>query len=441
MFNKKYTDEYQEIIEKDPEGYGKDFALYQEKIANSKAMYMGEPVPGLYQGIFYDLETKKSWSNIADTIMGISKKIVDEYLKNPEYRKLFGYSKEMEDIILHDPGYDEPIPMGRFDIFYEDKGNFWFCEFNTDGSSAMNEDNALGEILLQTKGMQEFQKKYNLKSNDYFNPWVEKTIALYESMKGEKPKTVAIVDFTESGTPIEFEEFALRYENYGVQAFVADLRDLTFEDGKLMYEGTAIDLVYRRVTTAELLEKKDLAKAFIDAYYANAFVCVGSMRSQVVHNKIVFYVMHHEKTKKILTDEENDFIAKHVPFTASLTPEVAEHVKQNKDRYILKPEDSRGSDRVFVGADYSQERFEEIVDELIQIPAIYQQFITAEPMDFVFFEDGQYCGIKPMVCLFGMFIYFSEFIGTYTRVGAERIISSKTSYYVPPHLEITEKKE
>lgn len=439
MFNQKYTDAYIQLIEKDPERYAQDFFEYQKKIANSRAIYAGEPVPGLYQGIFYDQDTKKSWQHIAETMMGISKKMVDEYLKNPEYRALFGYSEEMEQLILHDPGYDEPIPMGRYDIFYEDADNFWFCEFNTDGSSAMNEDNAVGELLLQTEGMQEFAKQYNLKSNDYFNPWVEKTIELYEDTKGKKPKTVAIVDFTESGTPYEFLEFSERYEKYGVKAMIADLRDLTYEDGKLMYEGTAIDMVYRRVTTVELLEKKDLAQPFIDAYYDNAFLCVGSMRSQVVHNKIVFFVMHHKMTQGILTDEENAFVAKHVPYTASLTKASAEEVRNNKDQYIIKPEDSRGSDGVYVGADYSQEEYDKIIDEALKGPAIYQQFITANPMDFVFFDDAGYIGVKPMVALYGMFIYFGEFMGVYTRVGAERIISSKTSYYVPPHIELSER--
>lgn len=436
MFNRKYVQEYVRLIGRDPTTYAKDYCGYIQDIANSTAIYKGEPVPALYQGIFYDEATFGIWSKIASTMISISNKMTEKYLEDAEFRKKFGFPELMERLILHDPGYGIHIPMARFDIFYNGPDDFWFCECNTDGSSAMNEDNVLGQLLLQRKGMQAFAKQYQLINRDYFDPWVEKSLALYESIKGDNPKTLAIADFTESGTPYEFLEFQKRYEAKGIETLIVDLRDLRYENGRLRYGESPIDMVYRRVTTAELVEKAEEALPFIEAYFDNAFVCIGSMRSQIIHNKLAFAILHEESS--FLTEEEIRFVENHIPMTGSLTKEKIQEIVKEKDRYIVKPSDSRGSEGVYVGRDYSAEEYGKILSDLAKAPAIYQTFIDADPMDFVFFDEEGKFRIESFVPLMGMFIYMEEFQGIYTRVGAEHIISGRTSYFVAPNLEVKE---
>ena len=62
-------------------------------------------------------------------------------------------------MILHDPGYDITVPIARYDVFYNGMDKFKFIEFNTDGSSAMNKDNTVGDLLIETLAMKEFRKK------------------------------------------------------------------------------------------------------------------------------------------------------------------------------------------------------------------------------------------------------------------------------------------
>lgn len=435
-YNKEYVDAYIDLIRKDPDRYAKDFQKYKEAIARSRAIYMGEPVPGLYQGIFYDADTFSSWKAISHTMISIGDKMTQAYLEEPAYRRLFPFSAEMEKLILHDPGYNFPVPIARYDIFYEDADQFMFCECNTDGSSAMNEDNVLGQLLLQSEGMQDFSAQYALYNRDYFDPWVEKSLQLYEQIKGAPPASIAIADFKESGTPYEFLEFQERYEARGIPTFLPDIRELEYRDGALYFGEEKIDMVYRRVTTSELVEKADEAKGFIEGYYANAYVCIGSMRSQVIHNKKAFEILHHPDWKHLFSAKENEFIEKHIPYTGSLTEETKAQVLKNKDRYIIKPADSRGSAGVYVGADWTEEEYAEKIDALLDGPAIYQDFYVAEPMDFVFFDEEGNFSVESLVPLYGMFIYMGEFEGVYTRVGGERVISGKTSYFVAPNIEV-----
>src|SRR5690606_25986558 len=135
----------------------------------------------------------------------------------------------------------------RFDIFYGGNDNFKFCELNTDGSSAMNEDNTLAEILLETKSMKDFSKKYSFSLFELFDSWVRESISIYKQFNPNNPSpNVAIVDFVESGTPNEFEEFKKAYERNGYNCIIVDPRDLNYRDGGLYYKDYKIDLVYRR---------------------------------------------------------------------------------------------------------------------------------------------------------------------------------------------------
>lgn len=72
--------------------------------------------------------------------------------------------------------------------------------------------------------------------------------------------------------------------------YIADITDLKYnkDDNALMYGDTKIDMVYRRAVTSEIIEKYDETIEFINAYLNNAFVCVGSFRSQIAHNKNIF---------------------------------------------------------------------------------------------------------------------------------------------------------
>ena len=230
-FNETYVNEYIEQIRQDPKRYAEDYKKYVEAIARSRAIYMGEPVPGLYQGIFYDEKTVAVWESIAQTMIAIGEKMTQAYLEQAAYRALFPFSGEMEKLILHDPGYSMPVPMARYDLFYENEDRFMFCECNTDGSSAMNEDNVLGQLLLASEGMRDFSERYHLHNRDYFTPWVEKSLALYEEIQGRLPATIAIADFKESGTPYEFLEFQERYEKKGIRTFLPDIRELVYQDG------------------------------------------------------------------------------------------------------------------------------------------------------------------------------------------------------------------
>lgn len=434
--NKEYID----MILKAGEDYIDDYKLTVEKVKNSKAQYKGKPVPFLYHPFFIDERIEEDFNRIVQLMSSIGDKVTDKYLEDKAYRKRFGFPKLIEELIEVDNGYDIHAPIARFDVFYEDYDTFKFCELNTDGSSAMNEDNTIGNILLETKGLKDFGAKYDLSSFELIDRWVEDSIDIYHRFDSTNSSpNVAIVDFIESGTSAEFEVFQEAYHKKGYNCIIVDPRKLEYRNDKLYFEDYKIDLVYRRIVTFELSDKADEIPDFIQAYKNKAFCCIGSIRSQVIHNKVFFKVLHDEDTLEFLTDEERNFIKSHVPYTGVFSGDEAfDMVLNNKDEYIMKPMDLNASQGVYVGKDMTYEEWEKHLKRDIDKDYLYQEFVDNFSRDYLVF-DGEGFTVDSFTSVIGLFVYKKKFAGIYTRIGQSNVISGVTDYYTVPNILVKNK--
>lgn len=441
MFNERLVNEYIGIIKKDPEFYFNDYKNIVERVNNSDAIYKGEPIPVTYQAMLIGEDNMEEFKDIASKLMVITNKITNKYLESPEYRKLFRYPKMLEDLILHYPGYDMPVPICRYDMFYNGKDDYVFCEFNTDGSSSMNEDDIIGEIMLDSKAHEKLSEKYQLKQFELFESWVDKAYEIYKSADQavDKPN-VAILDFTGLGITNEFARFKKTFEDKGFNCEIVDPRDVVYKDGKAYKGDFRLDLVYRRAVTVEMIRRYEEIKDFIEAYLNNAFVMIGSFRSQIMHSKLIFKIFRDPMTKEILTDEENKFLEAHIPFTEILeNQEDYDTVLENKDKYILKPFDSYSSDGVYAGQEHNREEWKEILDKAYQNDYIYQDYFNMDKVDFVEYDKEGKLHITPFSFVMGMYIYAEQFQGLYTRIGNAALISGARDYYTTPNILAIEK--
>lgn len=428
--------EYIDLVLNNQEAYHEDYKLTVEKVKNSSAQYKGKPVPFLYHPFFVNQKILKDFTKIGDMISAIGNKVTNRYIEDQDFRKKFGFPKLIEELIEIDNGYDMNFPIGRFDVFYEDYDTFKFCELNTDGSSAMNEDNTIGKILLETKALKDFGRKHKLDYFELFETWVEDSIEIYHRFEPSNPSpNVAIVDFIESGTSAEFEVFKNTYIAKGYNCIIADPRELKYRDGKLYFEDYRIDLVYRRIVTFELIHKAHEIPEFIEAYRNRAFCCIGSIKSQVIHNKIFFKVLHDEDTLALLTEEERKFVQDHIPYTGIFggDDEVFNKILNNKDRYIMKPMDLNASQGVYVGRDLSHEEWETNLKRDWNNQYLYQEFVDNFTREYLVFKDDKFV-VDEFSSVIGLFIYKEKFAGIYTRIGNQNIISGVTNYYAAPSI-------
>ncbi len=438
MDSSRVNNEYIKIV-KEKVIY-EDYLNTIKKVSESDAKYKGKPIPFLYHPLFITESDLFNFNKLVKIMMSISNKVVDQYLKSPQFRNKFGFSKLLERLILADHGYKTNIPMGRFDIFYKD-GNFKFCELNTDGSSAMNEDNTLAQILLNTKSIQKMKEKYQIDYLDSINSWVDESLEIYqEYSKSPRKPVVGIVDFKESGTTAEFVKFKKAYINKGCDTFIIDARDLKYNKGNLYYQNNKLDLIYRRLVTSELIERSDEIKDLINAILDNAVCLIGPIKSQIMHNKIIFKILHDEDTQILFNREEVQFIKDHIPYTRLFSESYNnfQEVYVNKDKYIIKPYDLYGSRGVYAGLSFTQSQWKEILNKCFNNNYLFQEYFYPYQREFIEFAEK-----KVQVNLFsyitGLFVYNEKLSGLYTRIGKNHIISGLHGYYTVPNLVVKEK--
>lgn len=97
----------------------------------------------------------------------------------------------------------------------------------------------------------------------------------------------------------------------------------------------------------------DKVLPFIKAAEDNNVCLIGDFKTQVIHNKIVFKVLHDKQTSAFLTEEERQYIKEHIPYTVSLTKDTVEkyNVLHTKEKWVIKPEDWYASKGVYAGVE------------------------------------------------------------------------------------------
>ena len=376
----------------------------------------------------FDEETIRSFQEIATITYRIFGKVIQEYRTHEDYRALFPFSKELEELILLPAPYNGFLPIARFDLFYnEDTGEFSFCEINADGTAAMLRDLELRKALINNPAHQAVIRKYELEPFELFDSWVRTFMALYDTYPKKKAHpNVAIIDFLENATLRDFEEYARHFQAAGINCEICDIRRLEYRDGVLYSPaGNPIDAVYRRAVTADVMDHYPEVTAFLDAVRNDDVFLAGAFATQIVHTKWLFYVLHHERTKSILTKEELAFIENHVPLTVRFSSEYIslEEVQANKDAYIIKPMDAYASKGVYAaGHEYTQKDWETLTEDLYGKGYICQQYCKqylTENIDFAW-GDGEW---HPFMNMPGLYVFNGVFSGFLMRMACgENII-------------------
>lgn len=375
----------------------------------------------------FDQKTVEQFREIVSTSYGIFGKVIQAYRENAEYRKLFPFSRELEELILLPAPYDGPLPIARLDLFYhEDTGAFQFCEINTDGTAAMLRDYEMRKALIHNPAHQAVLRQYDLRPFELFDSWVQTFLALYDSYpkKRERPN-VAMVDFLENATLREFEEFARRFQDAGVNCEICDIRSLQYRHGVLYSaQGNRIDAVYRRAVTADIMDHYGEVSDFLNAVRDDAVFLAGAFATQIIHTKWLFYVLHHPLSRAYLTEDEQAFVKEHIPLTVEFSPQgiALEEVAGKKDAFILKPMDAYASKGIYAaGREYDQQAWNALLPELYGKGYVCQEYCQqylTENIDFAW-GDGAW---HPFINMPGLYTYNGQFAGVLMRMACEENI-------------------
>lgn len=434
---KKERKEYLEII-RSLKGDAEGRIKAAEYVKDSDCYVYGFPAPFSFVPTFYTSEELDFMEETVRMTHSILSKAIRQYVEDPNYRKLFAFSEDVEKLILLPCNYEEQLPISRFDFFLsEEDFSFKFCEFNTDGAAAMSRTQIGCEAVELSDSFREFAKAHKPEQFELFDSWVDAFLETYFSDTSVKDKdrrpNVLIADFEDAITMSDVTRFLAAFEKAGANARFLDIRKLAFDGEHLTdpSDGMVFDAVYRRVCTSDIARRLDECRALIDAVAAEKVVLIGHFRTTVPHTKMISAALRDEQSRAFLTEEEWEFVQEHVLPTYRLRHDAKgldiEAVKADKDSWIIKPEDDYDSHGVYAGGDIDQEEWEELVDRMTDqgyvameyyVPPTSQITLPGAPS-----ESEEDCGISEWHSMTGTFSYNGKFAGFFSRMGQEFVIS------------------
>ena len=322
----------------------------------------------------------------AEGIFGALAALERAVLKDPGLRAELGLGPEEERLAMADPGFRHSSPSARLDSFFADEVRF--VEYNAESPAGMAYSDHLAAIFATLPVMKAFRKRYRGRFIPTRRRQLGAMLTAFRQWDRGATPAIAIVDWEGLPTAPEFEMFKAFFEEAGVKTVICDPRALELRAGKLYAQGVAINLVYRRVLTSELLARGDETQALRDAYVAGVVCVVNSFRAKLLHKKMSLALLSDERYERLYTPSQRAAISRHIPWTRRVRREIAEDVGRRRESLVLKPNDEYGGKGVVLGWTVDQAEWEAAVEVATTQSYVVQEAVEIPRIPFPIILDG-----------------------------------------------------
>ena len=324
--------------------------------------------------------------NAAEGVFSALTALEKAVLKDADLRAELGLEPEEERLAMADPGFRSSSPSVRLDSFFADEVRF--VEYNAESPAGMAYSDNLAAIFAGLPAMKAFRKQFR----GAFLPTRRRQLrsmlrAFTQWDRGATP-SMAIVDWEGLPTAPEFEMFKAFFEAAGVKTVICDPRALEFRQGKLYAQGAAVNLVYRRVLTSELLDRGDETRALREAYVAGAACVVNSFRAKLLHKKMSLALLSDDRYARLYTPAQRAAVRRHIPWTRRVRPELSEQIARGRDHLVLKPNDEYGGKGVVLGWTVDQAEWEAAIQVATTQSYVVQEAVEIPRLPFPVVLDG-----------------------------------------------------
>ena len=232
-------------------------AMLSDQLRRRGLVFGDRPVATVLRPRFMPLAHYRLLQQRVRFLMRAFRKAYERALADQAFRGQFRLENWEEQLIRYDPGFGEPSPTSRVDAFVTDEaGTMAVTEYNAETPAGAGYNDALVASFADLPIMRAFGRRYETRPLLARHGVLHVLLDAYEEWAGRREiPRVAIVDWPEVPTRSEFVLFQEYFAAVGIEAVIADPRELELRGGRLYAEGGPIDLVYKRVLLAELVER------------------------------------------------------------------------------------------------------------------------------------------------------------------------------------------
>ncbi|HEV8536885.1 MAG TPA: circularly permuted type 2 ATP-grasp protein [Candidatus Limnocylindria bacterium] len=366
----------------------------------------------------------------AETIYAALGRLERALLANDDLRREIDLDPQEEALALRDPGFRAASPSARLDGFIGEDGVIRFVEYNAESPAGMAYNDELAQVFASLPVMKRFRERYRIHGVPVRGRQLAAMLRAHRS-RSERSPAIAIVDWRGLPTLTEFEMFQRYFESRGVRTVICAPQDLTYSRGTLRASGLAVNLVYRRVLTSELLAKDDVSRPLVRAYLEGAVTVVNSFRAKLLHTKMSLALLSDDRYAALYTGPQRAAIARHIPWTRKVREghttyggkvvDLADFVLAGRERLVLKPNDEYGGKGVVLGWTIDQHEWEQALIAALATSSVVQERVSVPRYPFpVLLERMHFLDLS---IDHDPYVFWGKVSGTLARVSSSALLN------------------
>ncbi len=296
-------------------------------------------------------------------------------------------------------GYSDVSVTSRLDTFLTEDG-FAFLEYNGETPAGVGDQAALERLYSHIPTVRRFLTE---NEHHYPQPHVSLISSLdhaYRESGGQKNRpNIAIVDWAGVSTGAEFEILAGFFETLNYRTKICTPEELDYGNGVLTAGDFEIDVFYKRVIIHEFLDRFDEEHPVFRACTDGAVCMANSFRSKIPHKKSSFAILTDEKYQGLFDTDQLEAIRQHVPWTrnvkygkttyASEALDLVEFIRNERHRFVLKPNDDYGGKGIKFGWETSESDWDDALEHALEELYVVQERVPVEKTNIPVFAEGE----------------------------------------------------
>jgi hypothetical protein len=323
------------------------------------------------------------------------------------------------------PDLGTPLPSVRLDGFLGDHPRF--IENGGESTAGMAGQDLMVRAFDALPVMREYRRQFPVRAVALQRRQLDALMQAWEAFGGSDRPTIAIVDWEDVPTRPEFVAFADFFAQNGIKATICEPIALERRGDRVYADGLAIDVIYRRVFTSELLGRPDEAKVLVDAYLDGVVCVVNPFRGKLSDKKSALAVLSDPRFARIFSSAQRAAIARHVPWTRVVADrrttrgeqeiDLLDHVLSERESLVLKPNDDYGGRGVILGSEVTAEAWEAGLTAATRQPYVVQEAVQAirEPFPFAAAGGGE-LELRDQAADFNPFVFHGVAHGAIARL-------------------------
>jgi uncharacterized circularly permuted ATP-grasp superfamily protein len=401
-----------------------------------RRLFFGQrPLCTVLRPRFMTLEQYRFLQSRLRVLLDAFDKIYHVALEDATFRSQFGLFDWEEQLVQHDPGYQNPSPLSRVDTFFvTDRGGLRLTEYNAETPAGAAYNDALTEIFYGLPVMSEFLHRFEVRPLPARHSVLNALKNAYQQWAGrrEAPR-IAILDWREVPSYSEFVLFQDYFRSQGVECVIADPREVEYHNGRLMVGNFTITLVYKRVLISELIERGGFDQPVVRAVLDGNVCMVNAFRCKILHKKASLAVLCDERNAHLFTEKELVAIHSHIPWTARVEERHSQYrgqkidlipfILEHREDLVLKPNDEYGGKGIVLGWETNPSDWEQAIRTALMEPYIVQERVAVPSEPYPSLINGRVELIDRMLDS-NPFVFYGSYVdGCLTRLSTEALLN------------------